>query len=347
MSRQKERLMDKNYVQLVKDIKQRVTDAQYTALKTVNRELITLYWDIGKVIVLHQRKYGWGRSVVEKLGSDLQHEFSGLQGFSGSNLWRMRRFYLCYKHAPNLAPLVREISWTKNIVILEKCKNTLERRFYIAMTRKFGWTKNVLIHQIENRSYEKYLTNQTNFDSAVPAKYKAQAKLAVKDEYIFDFLDLSTEHSEAELEAAVIKNIRKFLAEMGGYFSYIGDQYRLDVDGEDFFIDLLLQHRKLNCLVAIELKIGDFKPEYAGKMQFYLTALDEQVKMPHENQSIGIIVCRQKKRTIVEYSLRAAKKPIGVATYKVRSHLPSKWRALLPSPEKIARAVKSLEGAQP
>ena len=198
----------------------------------------------------------------------------------------MRNLYVEYKDCEFLQPLVAEISWIKNVVIIEKCKDYLEREFYIKMTRKYGWTKNVLINNIENKSYEKYLLNQINFDETLPEKYINQAKLAVKDEYIFDFMELSEQHSEKELEQTLVNNIRSFLEEMGGNFAFIGSQYHLNVGGDNFYIDLLLYHRNLKSLIAIELKIGDFKPEYIGQLQFYLTVLDKQVKLEHENPSI-------------------------------------------------------------
>jgi len=243
-----------------------------------------------------------------------------------------------------LPPLVAEISWSKNIVIMEKCKDTLQREFYIRMAKRYGWTKDVLINNIENKAFEKYLTNQTNFDETVPEKYRLQAKLAVKDDYNFDFIEMGIEHSEAELEAGVINNIRAFLLEMGGDFSFIGNQYHLDVADDDYYIDLLLYHRRLRCLIAIELKIGEFKPEYAGKMQFYLTALDETMKLPEENPSIGIIICKSKKRTRVEYALKSSNKPIGVATYSYYDSLPEEIRSLLPSPEEIAVIIRGIGG---
>jgi predicted nuclease of restriction endonuclease-like (RecB) superfamily len=243
----------------------------------------------------------------------------------------------------NLPPLVAEISWTKNISIMQKCKDHLEREFYIKMTKRYGWTKNVLINNIENKAFEKYLLNQTNFDKTVPEKYRLQAKLAVKDDYNFDFMEMGLEHSEAELETGIINNIRAFLIELGGDFSFIGNQYHLDVADEDFFIDLLLYHRRLRCLIAIELKTGNFKPEYAGKMQFYLTALDETMKLPEENPSIGIIVCKNKNRTKVEYTLKATNKPIGVATYSYYDSLPEEMRSLLPSPDKIANIITEID----
>jgi len=220
----------------------------------------------------------------------------------------------------------------------------MERIFYIKATRRFGWTKDVLINNIENKAYERYLTNQTNFDDAVAEKYRLQAKLAVKDEYNFDFLQIGTEHSEAELEAAIMKNLRKFLIEMGGYFTFVRDQYYLDVTDEDYHIDLLLFHRRLRSLIAIELKIGEFKPEYVGKMQFYLNALDETVKLPDENPSIGIIICKSKHRTRVEYTLKTSSAPIGVATYSTKDSLPDNLRALLPSPDEIAKIVGAFDG---
>lgn len=247
----------------------------------------------------------------------------------------MRQIYLEYKDNTKLQPLVGEISWSHNLVIMSKCKDDLEREFYIQMTKKYGWTKNVLIHQIEGKSYEKFLLNQTNFDKAVPGKYKHQAKLAVKDEYNFDFLEISEDHNEKELELALMKNIRKFLSEMGGDFAFIGNQYRIRVGDEDFYIDLLLYHRKLKSLVVIELKAGKFKPEYAGKMNFYLAVLDDTVKQEDENPSIGIIICKGKNKTIVEYALKKATSPIGIASYTLTETLPKEYKNLLPSPKEI------------
>lgn len=329
-----------DYQHFLIDIKQRIREAQYSALKSVNKELIRLYWDIGKKIV---EKQDWGKAIVETLAKDLQSEYPGIKGFSVQNLWYMRQFYANYKDNQKLQPLVGEISWVKNVIIISKCKGDLEREFYLKMTRKFGWTKNVLIHQVENKSYEKYLLNQTNFDQTVPVKYQNQAKLAVKDEYTFDFLELGNEHSEKEMENALVSRIKNFLSEMGNYFCFVGSQYRLEVDDEEYFIDLLLYHRKLRSLVAIELKVGKFKPEYAGKMQFYLSALDSRIKLDEENTSIGIIICKEKKRTTVEYALRDAKKPIGVATYKITSLLPKELLKYLPSKEDIEKKLVDLE----
>ncbi len=332
-----------DYKNLLIEVKQRIRSAQYEALKAVNQELIALYWDIGNMIVTRQQEASWGKSVVERLAKDLQAEFPGISGFSAPNLWRMRLFYETYTANEKLAPLVREIGWTHNIVILEKCKDDLEREFYIKMTRKFGWTKNVLINQIENQTYEKTLLNQTNFDRSLPEEIRNQAKLAVKDEYTFDFLELGDQHSERQLEQAILAKVEPFLKEMGGMFAFIGSQYRLEISDREYFIDLMMYHRQLKCLVAIELKTGEFLPEYVGKMQFYLAALDDRVKLPDENPAIGIILCKSKDKTIVEYALKESNKPIGVATYQVVSQVPEELKTQLPAPEQVAKLLDGIK----
>ena len=235
--------------------------------------------------------------------------------------------------------MVGEISWTKNLIILSKCKDSQERQFYILSTKKFGWTKDVLINQVENKTYEKYLLNQTNFDAVLPEKIKKQAYLAIKDHYTFDFMELADEHSEYELEQALIKNIRQFLLEIGSDFTFVGNQYKLQVNDKEYRIDLLLFHRSLQSLVAIDLKIGEFEPEHKGKMEFYLSVLNDTVKLPHENPAIGIIICKNKDRTVVEYSLKTASLPIGVATYNTSSSLPEAYRSLLPATTEIAQKL--------
>lgn len=329
-------IKDKNYTKLLAEIKNKITSAQYESLKAVNKALISLYWEIGKAIYETQKEESWGENFVKNLSRDLQSAYPGTRGFSAANLWRMKLFYEKYYQSEKLAPLVREISWSHNIVIIEKCKDELQQLFYIRMSHRQGWTKNVLIHHIENQTYEKTLLNQNNFDKTLPEPLRQQAKLSLKDEYIFGFLELSEEHSEQQLEKAILSKIEHFLREMGGQFTFMGSQFPLEVDGKEFFIDILLYHRYLKCLVAIELKIGEFKPEYVGKMQFYLRALDEKVRLENENSSIGIILCKSKSKTIVEYALYDANKPIGVAEYKVFNQLPAVLQSQLPSPELIA-----------
>jgi predicted nuclease of restriction endonuclease-like (RecB) superfamily len=325
------------------EIKERIRVAQYEALRAVNKELVRLNWDIGRIIIERQTNAIHGAAIAEQLAADLQHEFPGLSGFSRRNIFYMREFYLAYRDVPKVQPLVAQIGWSHNLVILQRCKDLLEREFYLRMTRKFGWSKNVLIHQIDNQSYEKTLLNQTNFDGTVSPAIRAQAKLAVKDEYLFDFLELGEEHAERELERALVACIEEFLRTMGGLFAFVGSQFRLEVGGKEYFIDLLLFHRRLKCLVAVELKVGEFEPEFVGKMQFYLAALDDTVREAGENPSIGIILCKEKRRTIVEYALRDARKPIGVATYRLVKRLPKELQGQLPSPAEIARLLERVD----
>ena len=320
---------------LLTELKHRIHGAQYAALRAVNKELVALYWDIGKLINERQEAEGWGKSVVESLSADLRAEFGENSGFSVQNLWYMRKFYREYRDHSNLQPLAGEIAWTKNTVILDRCAEPLQREFYLRATARFGWTRRVLEHQIDNQTYEKYLLNQTSFDSVLSPVSAAQAKLAVKDHYTFDFLELSDAHEERELEAALIANVQRLLTEMGPYFTFVGSQYRLVVEGNDYYIDLLLYHRALKSLVAVELKIGEFKPEHKGKMEFYLIALNAQLRLPGENDAIGIIICKSKKKTIVEYALKSTTQPIGVATYSLTSHLPDAYREMLPGEEEI------------
>jgi len=330
------------YGRLLENVKGRIRQARYEALRTVNKELISLYWDIGAMIISRQEGRSWGKSVVKKLAEDLQKEFPGIRGFSTQNLWYMRQFYLSYENDQKLQPLVGEISWSKNLVIMSKCKGDLEREFYIRVTRKFGWTKSVLIHQIENMSYEKTLLGQTNFAGTLPDEILNQAKLVVKDEYTFDFLELGEEHSERQLEKRLISKVELFLQEMGNLFCFVGSQFRLEVSSREFFIDILLYHRRLRSLVAVDLKIGDFQPEYIGKMQFYLSALDDMVRLEGENPSLGIILCRSRDKTIVEYALRDSGKPIGVAGYRMVRILPEELAGELPTPEQIMKLLEEI-----
>ncbi|MCL2290721.1 MAG: PDDEXK nuclease domain-containing protein [Bacteroidetes bacterium] len=330
---------EKTQLNFIAEIKQKIRQAQYEAMRAVNIQLVNLYWEIGKAIAEKQQE-SWGKAVVPTLSEELQKEFPGTGGFSVTNLWLMAQFYNEYHNVENLQPLVGEISWTKHTIILNRCKDNLERQFYIQATRKFGWTKNVLIHQIEGKSYEKHLLNQTNFEQTLPEKIKNQAILAIKDEYSFDFLNLGNEHSESQLEAGLVNNIRAFLLEMNFQFAFMGNQFKVEVDDKEYFIDLLLYHRQLQCLVAIELKIGEFMPEYKGKMEFYLSVLNDKVKLPNENDAIGIVICKEKNRTVVEYSLKTSKMPIGVTTYTTTAKLPKNYQKFLPDGNIISKKLE-------
>lgn len=335
-------ILSPEYLNFKNEITARIRSAQYEALKAVNKEMIALYWEVGKRITEQQTALGWGKSVVENLSRDIQKEFPGIQGFGVRNMWDMARFYTEYQSNEILQPLVAEIGWSKHIIILTKCKETQQRQFYILATKKYGWTKDVLINKIEAKTYENYLLGQSNFDITLPDSIKNQAILALKDEYTFDLVGIAEEHSEYELEQAIIKNIRAFLMEFGTDFSFIGNQYRLEVDGKEYFIDLLLYNRRLQAMIAIELKIGEFQPEYKGKMEFYLNILNDTVKLPHENPAIGIIICKSKSRMIVEYALKSSNMPIGVATYSLSSELPEAYKKLLPTSEEIAKKIELL-----
>ena len=342
MAEKNSSILSPEYLNFKNEITARIRSAQYEALKAVNKEMIALYWEVGKRITEQQTALGWGKSVVENLSRDIQKEFPGIKGFGVSNMWDMARFYAEYQSNEILQPLVGEISWSKHIVILTKCKETRQRQFYILATKKYGWTKDILINKIEAKTYENYLLGQSNFDITLPDSIKNQAILALKDEYTFDLVGLAEEHSEYELEQAIIKNIRAFLMEFGTDFSFIGNQYRLEVDGKEYFIDLLLYNRRLQAMIAIELKIGEFQPEYKGKMEFYLNILNDTVKLPHENPAIGIIICKSKSRMIVEYALKSSNMPIGVATYSLSSELPEAYKKLLPTSEEIAKKIELL-----
>lgn len=329
----------KEYFDFIGSVKDRIRSAQYEALKAINKELVGLYWDIGRMISEKQKELGWGDSVIKKLGEDLENEFPNQRGFSDRNLRQMVMYYNEYKGIEFWQSLTAKIGFTHNMIIISKCKETEERKFYINTSLKFGWTTRVLSHQIDNKTYEKYLLNQTNYDELPAEKSSDQKILAIKDHYTFDFLDLSEKHSERELEIALIRNIQGFLLELGGDFSFMGSQYRLILGGEEFFIDLLLFHRELQCLVAIELKTGVFKPEYKGKMEFYLNVLNDFHRKSHENEAIGIIICKNKNRLVVEYSLKKSGSPIGIASYSTGPDLPEHYLKALPTTEQIEKGL--------
>ena len=334
-----------DYQHLLTAVKQRVRDAQYRALQQVNQQQIQLYWDLGQLIAERQQQHGWGKSVVETLARDLQTEFVGMSGFSVQNLWYMRQFYLEYRADEFLQPLVGEISWAKHLLIMSKCKDPHERLFYTLQTRNNHWTKAVLAQQLKARAYHNTVLAQQNFATTLPPAQVPAAALALRDEYTFGFLSLAAEHSEHELEQALLGNVRRFLVEMGGDFTFIGNQYRLALADQEYFVDLLLFHRELQCLVAVELKITEFQPEHAGKMNFYLSLLNDTVKKPHEQPSIGIIICQSKQRTVVEFALRDVNKPIGVATYTLTDTLPAELRPFFPSNAELVRRLDAVTAA--
>ena len=336
---------NKDYIKFLTDLKSKIRQAQYKAYRAVNTELITLYWDIGQSIVDKQEKLGWGQKIIQKLSEDLQKEFPKNSGFSERNLKYMRQFYLEYKDSPKMQPLVAQIPWSHNIIILDKTKNDYEKEYYCRMVLKYGWSKRILVHQIETKSFERFLadTKSHNFDKTLPVEMQERVEPVVKDNYMLDFLEISESIKERALEGKLLENIRRFLLELGTGFSFIGHQYKIVLGENEYFIDLLFYHRYLKCLIAIDLKIGKFIPEYAGKMNFYLNLLDDKVKLPDENPSIGLILCKEKDNIVVEYALRNITKPMGVAKYYLTRELPADLVNQLPAPEVIEAKLKELE----
>ncbi len=334
-------LLPSGYGDLLQTVKKRIQESRVLAYRAVNKELIQLYWNIGREIAERQAREGWGKSIVERLSRDLREEFPGTSGFSSQNLWYMRQFYSEYKDHPNLQQLVGEIPWGQNLLILSKVKDKQEREYYLRMTAEMGWSRNVLLNQIKTRAYlrHKATSKQHNFRDTLPMAIAEQADQAMKDVYALDFLGITRPVVERELERRMVNRICEVLLEFGHGFAFIGNQYPIKLNDEEYFIDLLFYHRKLKCLVAIELKTGRFKPEYAGKMNFYLNLLNDFVREPDENPSIGIILCGDRNRIEVEYSLKGIDKPVGVAEYTLTRKLPSELADKLPKPEELERQI--------
>ena len=341
--------LPKDYKDFLHSIKQQIHESRIRSYHAVNRELIDLNWNIGKEIAERQEREGWGKSVVERLSRDLREDFPGTTGFSTPNLWFMRQMYLEYREFPNLLQLVREIPWGQNIAIMTKIKDAAERGYYLQMTAEMGWSRNVLLHQVQTDAYSRHKKafKQHNFENALPAVLAEQADEAMKDVYALDFLGITKPVVERELERRMVNQIRDVLLEFGHGFTFIGSQYPLKVGDDQYFVDLLFYHRRLRCLVAVELKAGKFKPEYAGKMNFYLNILNDFVREPDENPSIGIILCGDRNRMEVEYALKGIDKPVGVAEYTLTRKLPSDLADKLPKPEELEKHImQELEGTE-
>jgi predicted nuclease of restriction endonuclease-like (RecB) superfamily len=334
--------LDNAYKNFIQDIKQKIDTAKTKAIISINTMMINLYFEIGKEIVSKQDNLGWGKSVVEQMSKDLVSEFGEKSGYSTQNLWYMRQFYLSYNNNPNLQQLVGEISWGSNILIFSKCKNELEKEYYIKNTIENGWSRNVLLHNIKTNLFQKDTIEEktNNFKESLPSNLSEVAKDIVKSEYNLEFLNLSKKANERQIENSLIENIKQFLLELGYGFSFIDNQYKLTLNDNEYFIDLLFFHRKLNALVAIELKVGKFKPEYAGKMNFYLNLLNDKVKMPHENSAIGIILCTSNDNIEVEYSLQNISQPMGISNYTINDKLPKELKSTLPSQEELVNIIK-------
>jgi predicted nuclease of restriction endonuclease-like (RecB) superfamily len=373
------------YATWLHTLKARIQSARTSAARAANRELILLYWDMGRGIVEKQQALGWGKSVVERLSADLQAEFPGVRGFSANNLWLMRQFYTEYSASevlvaapaeagllgaseleqpvqdpsdrdlphsgtglaanPTLEQLVQDIlapvPWGHHVEILKKVKPAPERLYYLRATAKFGWTRAVLLNQIKAQAYARSLAEgkSHNFPLALPQHLAEQAEETLKSSYNLEFLGIGQAVRERELEDGLINRLRDFILELGYGFCFIGRQHRLLLGQKEYFIDLLFYHRFLKCLVAIELKIGAFEPEYAGKMDFYLNLLNERERVPDDNPSIGIILCAEKDDLEVEFALKSKTNPIGVAEYQLNASLPKELQGKLPSAEELRLAI--------
>ncbi len=334
-------VIDKSYIGFLKEAKKQVLATKIQIVKTASREQIKLYWWFGQHIVEAQAKFGWGKAIVERLARDLSKAFNTTHGFSVQNLWYMRQFYLEYKDYPNLQRLVGEIGWGQNLDIMAKVKDAKAREFYLKETMKMGLTRDVLAIQIASSVYERQIKakKQHNFALALPKHLSEQANHLMKDVYMLDMLGIAKPVLEAEIEARIVNKIKDVMLELGYGFSFIGNQYRVSCKGNDYFIDLLFFNRKLNSLVAMEIKKGKFMPEYAGKMNFYLNLLDDFVKEPHENHPIGIILCSERNRFEVEYALRGINKPVGVAEFRLTRKLPQELRNKLPNVKELENAI--------
>jgi len=331
-----------NFTTFIKEIKSKIYSAKSKAILSANRLMIELYFQIGKEIVNKQESFGWGKSIVEVMSKELKDEFGEKSGYSSSNLWRMRNFYLSYKDDSKLAQAVREISWGQNIIIFEKCKSDDEKEYYIKNTIENSWNRNVLMHHIKTDLFNRDKTENksNNFEVALPTKLSELALDIVKSEYNLEFLEVAKNAHERQVEKSLVENIKKFLLELGYGFSFVGNQYKLTLGDNEYFIDLLFFHRKLNALVAIKLKVGNFKPEYARKMNFYLNILNDKIKMPHENPSIGIILCTDKDGLEVEYALQNVEQAMGVSTYTIKEKLPKELENILPTTKEFEELVK-------
>ena len=366
-----------DYAAWLCEMKVRVRSAHLSAARAVNRDMILLYWDIGRGIVEKQKEQGWGKSVVERLSQDLKTEFSGMKGLSADNLWRMRQFYCEYTKPeftaqvetelkkPNAAEFLEQavpelrgqtaqmileqavpelvglVPWGHHLEILKKVRSPAARLYYLRATAQFGWTRNVLLNQIKAGAYERSLAEGKthNFPSTLPEHLAEQAEEALKSSYNLEFLGISHEVKERELETRLIEQLQDFILELGYGFCFVGRQHRLTLGDKDYFVDLLFYHRFLKSLVAFELKAGPFEPEYAGKMDFYLNVLNEKERAGDDNPSIGIILCAEKDNLEVEFALKSKTNPIGVAEYQLQSTLPEELKGKLPTSQQLREAL--------
>ncbi len=330
------------YEDLLGQLKERIRSAQLRAGLAVNRELVLLYWQIGGEILGRQGREGWGAKVIDRLAADLRRSFPEMTGLSARNLKYMRAFAEAWPDGAIVQQAAAQIPWFHNCVLLDKVKNQDERSWYINKTIENGWSRNVLVHWIESDLYERQGKATTNFARSLPPPRSDLAGEILKDPYNFEFLTLADDAEERALQRGLLQHVQQFLVELGAGFAFVGQQHRLEVGGEDYYIDLLFYHLKLRCYVVVELKTTTFRPEYAGKMNFYLSAVDDLLRHPDDKPSIGIILCKSKNRVVAEYALRDLAKPVGVASYitKLVESLPADLRGSLPGPEELEAELR-------
>lgn len=329
-----------DYADFFKNLKLRINSSQLRASLSVNRELILLYWDIGKLILERQSSQGWGSKIIDRIASDLKNEFPDIKGFSPRNLKYMTTMAREYKDEAFVQQVVAQIPWGHNVRILDYIKDPVEREWYIRKTIENGWSRNVLVHQIESALYHRQGQAITNFEQTLPVPQSDLARQILKDPYVFDFLSLGEEASERELEKALINHIKEFLLELGSGFAFVGSQYHLEIGKKDYYIDLLFYHLKLRSYVVIDLKMTDFEPEFAGKMNFYLSAVDDLLRHPSDNKTIGIIMCKSRDKITVEYAVRDINKPVGISSYLLTKMLPEDLKTNLPAIEDLEAELK-------
>jgi predicted nuclease of restriction endonuclease-like (RecB) superfamily len=342
--------IDENYTAFLLSLKERIRQAQIRAAIAVNNELIMLYWQVGREILSRQQEEGWGTKVIDRLAKDLKREFPNMGGFSPRNLKYMRAFAEAYPDEQIVQRIAAQIPWRHNQVLLDKLKNPEQRLWYAQKSFENGWSRDILVMQIESNLFTRQRGAITNFQRTLPDLDSDLANQLIKDPYNFDFLTISEGAKERELERALVERIRDFLLELGIGFAFVGSQYRLEVEGDEYFVDLLFYHLKLHCYIVIDLKVTEFKPEYSGKMNFYISAVNNLLRTEVENPTIGIILCRSKKKTVVEFALDTVHNPIGVSTYKLRDGLPATLQECLPTVEQLEMeleaAVTELEQGQ-
>nr|WP_199323865.1 MULTISPECIES: PDDEXK nuclease domain-containing protein [unclassified Leptolyngbya] len=328
-------MVPEGYPQLLNDLKERIRTAQVRAAVAVNRELVLLYWQIGRMILDRQAQAGWGAKVIDQLSKDLRREFPEIKGFSSRNLKYMRTFAETYPDSSIVQEVLAQITWYHNLALIEKLKTTEDRLWYAQQTIANGWSRNILVIQIETRLRDRQGKAMTNFERTLPKPQSDLANSLLKSPYSFDFLSLGREAQERDLENALVAHIRDFLLELGVGFAFVGSQYHLQVGNEDYYVDLVFYHLKLRCFVIIDLKMIEFTPEMSGKMNFYLAVVDDLLRHPDDQPTIGLILCKSKNQTIVEYALRSINRPIGVSTHEIWNSLPEQFKQSLPSIEQL------------